>query len=42
MRIRFTWLESTKVARSRAVQPDFALTEGIREALKKIFLGIFP
>ena len=33
MRIRFTWLESTKVARSRAVQPDFALTEGIIEIL---------
>ena len=35
----FTWLESTKVARSRAVQPDFALRDWIIAILTKY---LFP
>ena len=38
----FTWLESTKVARSRAVQPDFALTDWIIAILTKYHLPPSP
>ena len=38
----FTWLESTKVARSRAVQPDFALTDWIIAILTKYHLPSSP
>ena len=42
MRTMFTWLESTKVARSRAVQPDFALTDWIIAILTKYHLPPSP